>query len=407
MKVIGYLVSQYPSPSHTFIRREVNELRRRGLEIHTYTIRRPDNPESLGAADFEEYGRTWSILPVSIPRALKALLWAFCRNPGAWLGALSLALRHRLAGIKNAAWSFFYFVESIVLAEDAARRGIERIHSHFSNSGGMVGLLAARYLGIPWSVTLHGKADFFSSTTPLLGGKINLADFVVCVSRNGKALAMLASRPEDWEKILLVRCGLDFGIFPTDVSPPSAPPVKILSVGRLSPEKGQLGLVDSVAELRARGLDVQCVILGEGPSRKTLENRIKRLGMEGTILLPGGAKEEDVFREMASSHLFALSSLFEGLPVVLMEAMAFGLPVVAPGIAGIPELVQDGRNGFLFAPGDWGGLAHGLEVLARDGELRRKFGSQGRKVVVELHDITRALDPLEGKFRGGTAGEGS
>ncbi len=400
MKVIGYLVSQYPSPSHSFIRREVRELRNRGFHVHTYTIRRPDDPESLGEADREENGKTWSVLPVSPVRAAWAHLWAFSRGPLRWMDVLSLALRHRLPGTKNAVWSLLYFTEAMVLAKEMARRGIQRVHSHFSNSGGMVGLLAARYLGVPWSVTLHGKADFFSSTTPLLGEKIKFSDFAVCVSWSGKALAMLASRPEDWEKITLVRCGLDFKIFPPEVSPPPAPPVKILSVGRLSPEKGQLGLVDSVAELHSRGLDVHCVILGEGPSRKDLENRIKKLGMDGRISLPGRAREDDVFREMASAHIFALSSLFEGLPVVLMEAMTFRLPVVAPRIAGIPELVRDGENGFLYSPGDWDGLAERLDHLARDGELRRNFGLKGRQVVVELHDITRTLDPLEERFGG-------
>src|SRR2546430_5439197 len=189
MKKVGYLVSQYPAPSHTFIRREVEALRRRGLPVDTFSVRRPAPGVRFGRADQEELARTYYVLPARIWPLVLAHLWALQR-PGPYFATLREAFRHRVPGVRALLWAIFYFVESIGLARELDRRGIEHLHNHFANAAAIVGMLACRYLGIGWSVTLHGISEFDYPAGLLLGRKLARARFAACVSSFGMAQAM-------------------------------------------------------------------------------------------------------------------------------------------------------------------------------------------------------------------------
>lgn len=388
---IGYLVSRYPAPSHTFIRREVEALRRRGLEIHTFSIR---PPEDATGDDGVTRGGTWVLLPVHPARLVGAHGRMLLRRPGAYLHTLGRALAHRVPGARALLWSLFHFAEAVVLAEELERRGIEHLHNHFANAGANVGYLATRLLGIQWSLTLHGISEFDYPAGPLLPEKVAAAQFVACASYFGRAQAMRVTPPSQWAKLHVVRCGVSLENLPRWRPPAAGGPLRILVVGRLAPEKGHVGLVRAFSEAVAQGLDATLRIGGAGPGRDDVQDAVRACGLGDRVRLLGRLRERQVLEEMARADAFVLPSFMEGLPVVLMEALALGVPVVAPRVAGVPELVEHGRTGLLFTPGHFAELADRILQLAADPALRRRLGHRGRRRVRACFDVERAVEPL-------------
>jgi glycosyltransferase involved in cell wall biosynthesis len=396
MKKIGYLVSQYPAPSHTFIRREVEALRRRGLPIETFSVRAPAASERLGQPDRDERARTFYILPGKRGAMLSAHVWALSQ-PGRYLSTLVLALRHRVPGVKQLIWSLFYFAEAIVLARELSRRGIGHLHNHFANAGGTVGMLACHFVRIGWSLTLHGTSEHDYPAGLLLGSKLRRARFAACVSSFGMAQAMRAADPRDWEKLFIVRCGVDTRALPPPPTPDAAPP-RLVCVGRLAPEKGHLGLIEAFHQVVRRGQAAELRLVGDGPERARIEAAIAARGLEGRCLLLGQRPEEETLAEVARAQLLVSASFMEGLPVSLMEALALGVPVIAPRVAGIPELIEDGVSGLLFTPADWSALAACLERALGDPALRQRLGRAGRERVRADFDADTTCEPLHRKL---------
>src|SRR5690606_31318699 len=266
-----------------------------------------------------------------------------------------------------ALWSLFHFAEAITLADELERRGIDHLHNHFANSGAVVGYLASRHLDLPWSLTLHGPSEFDHSAGPLLAAKIAHARFVPCASHYVKSQAMREIDPSLADKLFIVRCAVELGRCPPRRTTGPRGPARILHVGRLAADKGQIGLLEGFAAALASGADAELWIAGDGPLRGHLEARAAELGVSARCRWLGRLSEAEVLTHMADADVFAMSSLMEGLPVVLMEAMAVGIPVVAPAVAGIPELVEDGQSGLLFPAGDFQALGRALNRIVHDG----------------------------------------
>jgi glycosyltransferase involved in cell wall biosynthesis len=397
---VGFLVSQYPAPSHTFIRREVAALRRRGLEVETFSIR---PGESLSEEDRAEARGTFYVLPAPWIPLLRSQVLTLARRPGRWASTLRATLRLRLPGLGNLLRSFAYFAEAMRLAEELERRGVTHLHNHFANASSHVGLAASRYLGIGWSMTLHGLADFGTAFAALLPEKIAAARFVATVTRYGRTEAARLAAPGDRNKIQLVRCGIEIDRLPAPrrQAPRPGEPLVLLSVGRLAPEKGQVGLIQAFSLLVKRGVDARLVIIGGGPDEGKIRNAVQACGLSDRVDLPGRRPEAEVLEAMALADFFVLSSLSEGLPVVLMEALALELPVVAPAISGIPELVTDGETGLLFTAGRWDELADRMTTMASDPALRRRLATAGRARVLEEFDVARTVVPLAALLAGG------
>ena len=207
--------------------------------------------------------------------------------------------------------------------------------------------------------------------------------------------------PADAAKLKVVRCGIEVDRLPPPARRPAAPgrPLEILSVGRLSPEKGQVGLVEAFAAAVARGLQARLVLVGGGPDEAKIRAAVAAHGLGERVELRGRQPEAAVLQAMAAADLFVLSSLMEGLPVVLMEALGMELPVIAPAITGIPELVEHGRTGLLFQAGAWDELTGRLLELAADPALRARLAAAGRARVLQEFDVARAVEPLEAHFR--------
>lgn len=394
---IACFVSEYPAPSHTFIRREIDALRRRGIEVKTFSVRRPTKERILSKRDDDDVGETFYILPPNLPALIKANARNFRRRPMRYLRTLKDALTHRVPGVRAQLWSLFYFQEAMILAEQLETAEVEHLHNHFANAAAIVGYLTTRYLGIDWSLTLHGISCFDYPSGLLLEDKIAHAKFVACVTHFGRSQAYRSVDPRHWPKLFINRCGLDLSRLP-ERKDRAGRRLKFLTVGRVSPEKGHYGLVEAFDAAVSEGLDAELRIVGDGPGMADIRDLVKQKGLADLVSLPGRVSEEQVLEEMSDADIFVMASFMEGLPVVLMEALAMRLPVIAPNVAGIPELVVHKETGLTFAPGNWPELTRRMVEMSREAELRARLAEAGCARVADEFDADRAVEPLHSRL---------
>ncbi|HLH66179.1 MAG TPA: glycosyltransferase [Solirubrobacteraceae bacterium] len=412
---IGYLATHYPAVSHTFIQREVAALRRIGVEVETFSIHRASAGELLSAEDRAEARRTCTVLPTLGGRLAIAHLSALLRGPRRYVATLAFALRRANPGVRGRLWGLFYFAEAIVVWRAAARRRVRHLHAIFADGASDVALIAARYAGDGWSFSLaiHGPVEFYDVVRNHLAEKIAAARFTVAISDFGRSQLMTLADERRWGDIHVVRCGLDPGSFvpvkgglepgARGAAPASGPPgetrapgeAHILCVGRLVHLKGQSLLIEACARLIERGEPVRLTLVGDGPTRARLEDLSRRLGIAQRVVLAGAVGQDRIRDFYASADIFCLPSLAEGLPVVLMEAMALRVPVVTTRIMGIPELVEDEQTGLLVAPGRVDELTSALSRLAHDPDLRRSLADRAAARVRAEHDVNASARRLQ------------
>ncbi|HTP26050.1 MAG TPA: glycosyltransferase, partial [Anaeromyxobacteraceae bacterium] len=343
MHRIAYLTSSYARAGDTFIRREVEELRRRGWTVDTYSIRRSAESEHTSEDILREQRSTDYILERGALKLLAAFGRMSLRCPVRMLRAVRQADAIRWDGLKSCVWHGIYLLEAAYLAEQLVDRHVELLHNHISMNSATVALLASTLSGIPFSMTVHGPHDFLAADQWGLGTKIASSSATICISDFGKSQCMLFSAPEHWDKIHVVRCGLDSAFFDVPASPPPDEP-RLLCVGRLSPEKGQILLVRAAAKLRDSGVPVEIWLVGDGPSRRDIEREARELDVQDRIRLLGWRSATDIRHLILQCKAVALPSFAEGIPVVLMEGMALRRPVIATRVGGVPELVRPGEN---------------------------------------------------------------
>ncbi|HET6873843.1 MAG TPA: glycosyltransferase [Acidimicrobiales bacterium] len=406
---IGYVVSQYPARSHTFILREVRQLRELGAPIETFSIHATPPDHLLSPQDREEAATTTSLRPVSVPRFLAAHSALALRHPGAYASVARLALAQSPPGLRARLWQMFYFAEAVLLYRAAARRGVRHLHAHLANAGADVAWLAAELGrradpagGWRWSFTMHGPTEFFAVERFNLARKVRAASLVVCISEYCRSQLMLVSSPEDWEKLYVVHCGVDTSEFSVSHRQTRRPDrFTVLCVGRLTPEKGQTVLLDAAAHLVGGGAPVHFIFAGWGPSLEDLQGQVQRLGITDRVTFAGAVGQDRLADLFASADAFCLPSFAEGVPIVLMEAMASGVPVVTTPIAGIPELVRNEESGVLVPPGRADLLATALQRLLDDPVEARRLAANGRMVVEKEFDLAvncrRLREVLEGR----------
>jgi colanic acid/amylovoran biosynthesis glycosyltransferase len=381
---LAYIASRYPYLSHTFILREVLALRRAGASVDTYTVRRPELDDLRTPDDREAYETTQALVPPPTVELLVAHARALLTRPRRYLATLRLALDMRTPGAKAALWQLFYFGEAVLMWHKCRRRDARHIHAHHGNVAADVALLATSLggRGWSWSFTLHGPTELYAVAENRLPRKTELARFVVCISDFARSQLMGMVGTEHWDKLRVVHCAVDPARFqPVDRSGRDGP-LQIVNVGRVVPEKGQALLIQALAELAGRGVDARLTVVGGGPQLDELRALADRLGVARSVELTGPVGQGEILSYYARADVFAMPSFAEGVPVVLMEAMSTGLPVVSTRIAGIPELIEDGRSGYLVAPGRVDQLAAALErVAAAPAEEREAMGRAGRERV--------------------------
>lgn len=378
---IAYLTSEYPKTSHTFILREVEALRTLGLEVETCSIRKPDISEFSGEPEQRAWRTTFFVVDTA-RRAPHRLLTAQLRlmvAPGRWLRALGLAWKTRSPGAKAALWALFHFLEAGLLAAHLRRMGAGHLHNHFSNPSCTVAMLASELSGIPFSFTAHGPEEFFRPYENALSEKIARARLVVAISHFCRSQLMVFAAPAQWDKISIVHCGIDPELYLG--TPRETFGKRVVFVGRLTPEKGGPLLLEAFAQVFAAHPDARLTVVGDGPQRAALEARARVLGLVEAVTFAGFCNQAQVAACLSKSDMLVLPSFAEGVPVVLMEAMAAGLPTIASRVAGVPELVREGETGFVVPPGDLDTLANRLGRLMSDPNLCRRMGAAGRAVV--------------------------
>jgi colanic acid/amylovoran biosynthesis glycosyltransferase len=394
---IAYFVNQYPKVSHSFIRREILAMERQGFEVQRIALR--GWKESLpDAEDRQEQEKTQYVLRTGLLGLLVPWLLRLLRSPLKMSSALCLAIRlsrqtdgrllHHLVCVAEA---------SRILSWVAASQA-RHLHAHFGTNSAEIAMQMRVLGGPPFSFTVHGPDEFLAPWG--LEDKIRRSAFAVAISSFGRSQLYLRSAAALWPKVRVVHCGLESGFYSGRTSAPIAHS-RLVCVGRLCEAKGQLLLIDAVAQLNQRAVRVDLVLAGDGPMRTEIEKMVREFGLQDRVRITGWISSDRVREEILAARALVLPSFAEGLPVVIMEALALRRPAITTYIAGIPELVKDGENGWLIPAGSIGDLTTAIEdCLSRSSDEIERMGDAGRRMVIDRHSIDVEVQKLADHIRG-------
>ncbi|GMV92725.1 MAG: hypothetical protein AMXMBFR82_25030 [Candidatus Hydrogenedentota bacterium] len=385
---IAYMTGEYLRVSpFVFIYREISALRRAGVHVETISVRGVSESECVSPEQKAERETTYVLVPFSIGALAKAHGRLKFTAPGRYLRALRLAWSTRQPGIKGLLYQLAYFLEAGLVAERMRQRGLVHLHNHLGASSCTVAMLAAELGGFTFSCSLHGPDIFFEPYRWRLDAKLKRALFVCCISHFCRSQAMIWTPPERWDRLHIIHCGVEPEVF--EPRQHDGAGKRLIFVGRLAAVKGIPILLEAIAHLRDAHPDIELVLAGDGPDRGWIERRSQELGIANCVRVTGYLSQDRVREELRASDVFVMASFAEGVPVVLMEAMATGLPVIATRIAGIAELVDDGESGFLTPPSDTDSLVERIDTLLRDPQLRSRMGIAGRQKVESDFDTAK------------------
>lgn len=403
---VAYLVNSYPMPSQTFIWREIAAVSRQGIPVTRFAIR--PNPAPSSPVQHEEAAQTRYLLAGGIkgllPRAARA---ALSDPKAAWRG-LRLAMQagglghNAVAGSGGRLRHLVYWLEALDLAAELRSRNLRHLHAHFATNSASVAMIAADMAGIGFSFTLHGPEDFDAVAAHAIPLKLARAKFAVMISSFGRAQAYRWLAAKDWPKVHVVHCGIEPWLFPDPTPLPDEGRFNLVAIGRLAEQKGFGLLIEAMALALPDNPALHLTLVGEGPFRPALAEAIRAAQLEDHITLTGWQDEGQVRAHLADAQALVLPSFAEGLPMVVMEAMASARPVIATAIAGVPELVTP-DCGMVVPAGDAAALAGAITALARlPHGTRAAMGAAGRARVLARHDIDREAAKLAALFNEAT-----
>ena len=405
---VAYLVNHYPKVSHSFIRREILALERLGHKVQRIAVRGWDD-RLIDPADQAERGRTHYLLQKGIASLLPSLLGLAIERPARMVAAFRLSVARSRRSDRTIFHHLAYLMEACAVVRLLASSQAAHLHAHFGTNPADVAMLVRVLGGPPYSFTVHGPEEFDKPQSLGLDEKSRHAAFVVAISSFGRSQLYRWLAQRDWGKVDVVHCGLEPAFHqPVPGSEAVQGAARLVCVGRLCEQKGQLLLVSAAARLVAKGRSLELVLAGDGEMRAEIESLIARLGLAGSIRITGWISSDQVRVEILAARALVLPSFAEGLPVVLMEAMALRRPVISTYVAGIPELVIHGENGWLVAAGDLDGLAVAIEhCLDAAPDAIDRMGDAGRTRALERHDIDREAAKLAWLFARSSAQAGS
>ncbi|MDB5799672.1 MAG: glycoside hydrolase [Rhodocyclales bacterium] len=403
---VAYLVNQYPKVSHSFIRREILALERSGIAVARFAVRGWDG-DLVDDEDIAERNRTRYVLQGGGMALVRATLAVATRAPRRFIDALRLAVRMGRRADRPLPLHLVYLAEACCLVDWLNETGATHLHAHFGTNSAEVAMLTSVLSGIPYSFTVHGPEEFDKPGFIGMGEKIRRAAFVVAITSFCRSQLFRWVEYEHWPKIKEVHCGLEQAFH--DVAPvpiPVAP--RLVCIGRLCEQKGQLLLIEALAQLERGGTVVELVLAGDGEMRAAIEARIAAHGLGRRVRITGWISSVQVRDELLAARAMVLPSFAEGLPVVIMEAMALRRPVLTTYIAGIPELVLPGQTGWLFAAGAVDALATAMaECVAAAPAVLEQMGEAARERVLARHDIDIETAKLAKHFRDAAVAEGA
>ena len=401
---VGYVVSTWPRLSQTFVLNEVLALEQRGVQVRIFSTKDPGGePTHAKLANVRA-----PVTYLSFRRRTGAIVGANLRlawrRPGAYARALLRALRFGRPAVLRR------FLQAGYLADVLGREPVPHLHAHFATGPALVAMLTHELLGVSYSFTAHARDIFVDTPRALLRAEMERAGAVVTVSEYNRRYLQSLS-PQLNGKVHCIACGLELSEFPFRRARPTAAPPLILAVARLVEKKGLGDLLAAADLLRRAGHAFQVEIIGEGPLREELEARIAQDGLAERVRLRGAQPHEVVRAAYERASIFVLPCVVaedgdrDGIPVVLLEAMASGVPVVSTSVVGIPELIRSGREGLIVPPNDARALAHALTQLLADATSRERLARAARARIEERYSIDRSADQLLAIFEPARRGE--
>jgi len=419
---LAYVVSRFPKPTETFVLSELEALRDRDVPVEVFPLLsleqaavkggsslarkvvdlfrppEPATPKYAAAARWQARARYGKLLSVD---AVQSMFGFLLQHPVRLISALSSLVFRNLGSLRYLGSSLVLFPRMVQIARDMQCIGITHVHAHFANSAAAAALTIHRLTGLPFSFTAHGSD--LHRDQHMLKQKVEEAAFVVCISEFNRHWALEHSAPEFAEKTKVVHCGVNTGLFaPSDdaAARRSETALRVLQIGTLHEVKGQAVLLRACATLVERGVPFQCEFVGDGPDSEMLQQLVTELGLCQQVTFHGYRPPQEVRELLSSADVLACPSIEssdgrrEGIPVVLMEAMACGVPVVASRLSGIPELVESGSEGLLVEPGDPIALANAFEFAANSPQDVSRFAKAARQKVLSQFDQRKNIDQL-------------
>ncbi|MEO1730139.1 MAG: glycosyltransferase family 4 protein [Pseudomonadota bacterium] len=396
---VAYLVNRYPASSHSFIRREIEAVEAQGTAVSRFSIRQSRREELPDPRDQAEYEKTSVLLDLGGVTLFLLTLRAFAKSPGRNFSALRIAFSKSDWNPRTWVRRAAYFAEAAALADRIRAQSVDHIHAHFGTNPAMVARIAGALTQASYSFTVHGPDEFDAPIALDLKGKVADSAFCVAISNFGRGQLMRWSGPEHWHKIQVVRCGLDGGFLreERDLAPVERP--QLCCVARLSAQKGIPLLLSAVSMVKSAGYDFELSLIGGGEMAAQIGRKIEEEGLTDTVKLAGWLSSDEVKSQLIKSRVMVLPSFAEGLPVVIMEALALKTPVIVTAIAGTPELVDD-ECGWLISSGSVEKLAEAMiKALEASPEHLQALGENGRSRVLAQHDAALNGQELNTLFR--------
>lgn len=400
---LGYLVNTYPRASHTFIRREIHALERMGWQVHRFAMR-SDRGALVDAGDIAEDMRTEHVLEAGALRLGGNALGWMLAHPGRAVAAMRLALACGARGAGGGPGTggrlrhLIYLIEAAHLARRCRDEGVGHIHAHFGTNSATVAMLAHALGGPHYSFTVHGPEEFDAPLALSLGPKMERAAFTVAISSFGRSQLCRWVAPARWDRLKVVHCGIEPDRFPPPTPLPQGGP-HLVAVGRFSAQKGFALLIEAVALAAPHLPGLRLTLVGDGELRGQIKGLIAQHNLTAQVTLAGWQDENGVRDALDNATALILPSFAEGLPMVVMEAMANGRPVIATAIAGVPELVSR-ETGWLVPAGDAAALAEAMQALAEMPVDRlTDMGLAARERVLDRHDIETEATKLSNLFK--------
>jgi glycosyltransferase involved in cell wall biosynthesis len=389
--MVAYLVNVYPKVSHSFIRREIAALEAQGLQVVRFSIRR--STELVDSADRAEAEATTVVLDDGLVGLVRAVVTTFFKDPSAWWRTLRLARHIGWGSDSGLLKHFIYFAEACGLAQTLLRLNVAHLHAHFGTNPADVAMYVNALTNLPYSFTVHGPEEFDRPISLRLAEKIRRARFVVAISSFGRSQLLRWVDYSEWPKIQVIRCGLDAQFLDAPLADVPRTP-RLVCVGRLCEQKGQLLLLQAAAQLAQEGRKFELILVGDGELRETIEQQIINSHLENYVTITGWQSNEQVCAWLQSSRALVLPSFAEGLPVVIMEALAMGRPVISTYIAGIPELLTP-ECGWIIPAGAIDALVKTMaEVLDSSTSTLTTMGRVGREQVRQCHNANTEAGKL-------------
>jgi colanic acid/amylovoran biosynthesis glycosyltransferase len=372
---VAYLVNLYPSVSHTFIRREILALERHGVAVQRIAVRGWDGV-LVDQEDIREQSKTQYVLRRGVMGIIPAMIMTFLFSPVRFTKALVLALRTGWRAFRPIPYHVVYLAQACRILSWVKSSGATHVHAHFGTNPAELAMLVHALGGPKYSFTIHGPEEFDKPDLHKLTAKIRRATFVVAISSFCRSQIYRWIPYDHWTKVRVVHCGLEPAFHSVALTMPSEAP-RLVCIGRLCEQKGQLLLIQAAAKVLHKGVPLELVLAGDGEMRPEIERLVASLGIGEHVRITGWLSGAEVREQILASRALVLPSFAEGLPVVIMEAMALGRPVLTTFVGGIPELVRAREEGWLFPAGDVGAIAAAIEscLLATVEEL----GSMGRR----------------------------